>query len=250
MSILNQVTRNAAPGAPKGIIYGPPGIGKTTFGASAPGALILDCENGANALPVARTPYLCSWSEMAEWMNALICEQHQYGVVAIDSLDWMMRRIEEHASGSTAKVSQTLNQSHGGYGNGKQVLRNYVYQCLLPQLDRLVARGLAVILLAHARRSEIMDVDGITTEKITPELSADYLPIFVEWADFVCLARKDSEGNRVLVTNETPRALAKNRYSMPETVPLEWPAFTDAIAAGLANQFPIPTNTNTEETAQ
>ena len=76
--------------------------------------------------------------------------------------------MEEHVSGSLGKVDSTLNRSHGGYGNGKQVLKNYVYQILLPLLDRIVNRKIAVLLLAHAKRTEITDPDGITTESYLP----------------------------------------------------------------------------------
>jgi len=41
----------------------------------------------------------------------------------------------------------------------------------------------------------------------------------------------------VLVTRETPRALAKNRYGMAETIPFDWPSFTAAIAEGLSRVF-------------
>ena len=70
------------------------------------------------------------------------------------------------------------------------------------------------------------------------ELPDGYLNVFVEWSDFVCLARMDAEGNRVLITRETPRALAKNRYGMPESIPFDWTSFTNAVAEGLAHQFP------------
>ena len=97
-------------------------------------------------------------------------EDHDYQVVAVDSLDWLVRRIEESVSGCAAgKTDSTLNRSHGGYGNGKQVLKNHIYQVLLPCLDRIVGRGIAVVLLAHAKRTEITDIDGITVEKVSPK---------------------------------------------------------------------------------
>jgi hypothetical protein len=238
MSLLDTIIARPTPSAPKGIVYGPPGIGKTTFGATATDSLIIDCENGAGAIQANRTPYLSIWPEIGHWLTAIEREQHPYQTLVIDSIDWLLRRMEEHVSGSTGKLDQTLNRSHGGYGNGKQVLKNHVYQILLPQLDRIINRGIAVILLAHAKRTEITDVDGITTEKTTAELPEGYLNVFVEWSDFVCLARMDAEGNRVLITQETPRALAKNRYGMPETIPFDWPSFTGAVTEGLAHQFP------------
>jgi hypothetical protein len=238
MSLLETIIVKPTPSAPKGIVYGPPGIGKTTFGATATDSLIIDCENGAGAIQSNRTPYLSTWPEISQWLTAIEREDHPYQTLVIDSIDWLLRRVEEQVAGSAGKLDQTLNRSHGGYGNGKQVMKNHVYQVLLPQLDRIVNRGIAVILLAHAKRSEITDVDGITTEKTTAELPDGYLNVFVEWSDFVCLARMDGDGNRVLVTRETPRALAKNRYGMPETIPFDWASFTGAVADGLAHQFP------------
>lgn len=240
MSLLDSIIAQPTPSAPKGIIYGPPMSGKTTFGAHAAHSVIVDCENGAGAVRCNRTPYLCTWPEIAGVLRELAEEPHEYQAVAVDSLDWLLRRIEEHVAGSPGRIDQTLNRSHGGYGNGKQVMRNHVYQWLLPILDRIVNRGVAVLLLTHARRTDITDVDGITTEKCSPDLPEDYLNTFVEWSDFVCLARRDDEQNHWLVTQETPRALAKNRYNLPATLPLDWQAFTHAIGQGLSGRFQAP----------
>ena len=59
MSMFSDVIQNPSPSAPKGIIYGPPGIGKTSIGASADASIIIDCENGAGAIPCCRTLTLC-----------------------------------------------------------------------------------------------------------------------------------------------------------------------------------------------
>jgi len=237
MSILQTTLENPSPSAPKGIIYGPPGIGKTTFGASADGSIIIDCENGAGAIRCSRTPYLATWPEIEKWLMAIEREAHDYKTLVVDSLDWLLRRLEEAVSGSNGKLDSTLNRSHGGYGAGKQVLKNYVYQRLLPTLDRIVGRGISVILLAHVKRTAVTDTDGITREKTTADLPDEFRNIFIEWSDFVCLARQDAAGNRSLVTAETPQALAKNRYGLPKTVPLAWPAFISAVASGLSQVF-------------
>ena len=227
-----------APSAPKGILYGAPGIGKTTFASKAEHHIIIDCENGAGAVACTRTPYLQNWSEIETWLKMVESDKHEIKVVAIDSLDWLLRRIEEHVSGCAKdKLDQTLNKSHGGYGNGKQVLKNHIYRVLLPYLDRIVNRGIAVIMLAHAKRTDITDIDGVTVEKTTADISDDFLSTFVEWSDFVCLARIDIDGKRTITTSETNRALAKNRYGMPASIPFSWEAFTGAIAVGLESKF-------------
>ncbi|MBC7335571.1 MAG: AAA family ATPase, partial [Clostridia bacterium] len=47
MPLPDTVIRQTHLRAPKGIVYGPPGVGKTSFGASADRPIIVDCENGA-----------------------------------------------------------------------------------------------------------------------------------------------------------------------------------------------------------
>ena len=235
MGLMDTTVNAPAPSAPKGIIYGPPGVGKTTFGSVG---LIVDCENGAGTVKCERTPYLETWTNIEQWLQAIENEEHGHKVIAIDSLDWVIRRIEEHVSGcATNNLSSTLNKSHGGYGNGKQVMKNYIHRVLLPQLDRIVNKGIALIMLAHAKRTDITDADGITTEKTAPDISDDYLNVFVEWSDFVCLARADVDGNRSLMTVESNRALAKNRYGMPTEIGFTWDEFTGAVSAGLSKKF-------------
>ncbi len=218
--------------APKGIVYGPPGAGKTTFGASADRPLIIDCENGAAHVKCHRTPYLAGWQEIEPWLDGLAAGGHDYQTLVIDSIDWLLRRVEEHVAGvdgSPAGMKQTLNRSHGGYGNGRQVLKNYVYQYLLPTLDRVVNAGVAVVLLAHATRREVTTIDGITLEKSAPEIHPELANTLIEWSDFVAAIRPDGAERR-LVFHETGQLVAKNRYGISDTLPLSWQAFVRAIA--------------------
>lgn len=230
MPFPSEVLNKAHMRAPKGIVYGPPGVGKTTFGAGAGKALIIDCENGAAHVNCDRTPYLPTWPEIQQWLEALAAGGHDYGTVVVDSVDWLLRRAEEHVSGvNPAAMSNTLNRSHGGYGNGKQVLKNYVYQYLLPTLDRIVNAGVAVLLLAHATRREITTIDGITIEKSAPEIHADLANTMIEWSDFVGAARQVGDG-RELVLHETGQLLAKNRYGVSSPLPLSWDALLNAMS--------------------
>ena len=244
MPLPSNVLTQANMRAPKGIVYGPPGVGKTTFGANTCKPIIVDCENGAAHVDCDRTPYLSDWASIQQWLTSLASTTHDYGTVIVDSVDWLLRRAEEHVAGvngSQAAMSQTLNRSHGGYGNGKQVLRNYVYQYLLPTFDTMVNKGIAVVLLAHATRREITTIDGITVEKSSPEIHADLANAMIEWSDFVGAARIGASG-RELVLSETNQLLAKNRYGIESALPLSWRSLTDAMT-GAANTI----NPNHEE---
>lgn len=224
---LNQTHMRAA----KGIVYGPPGIGKTTFGAGAYKPIIVDCENGAAHLRCDRTPYLPDWDCIMPWLQALAYDDHSYETVVIDSIDWLVRRLEERVAGvdgASNNMDKTMNRSHGGYGNGKQVLRNYVYQFLLPILDAIVNRGISVVLLAHVSRRMITTIDGISMEKSAPEIHPDLMNTVIEWSDFVGAARGNGQA-RELILQETGQLLAKNRYGINETLPLDWNYFMSAI---------------------
>jgi len=234
--------------APKGIVYGPPGIGKTHFGAGTSCPIIVDCENGAMHVACDRTPYLSAWPAIRVWLDALADGGHGYGTVVIDSVDWLLRRMEEHVSGvkdSEHGMAQTMNRSHGGYGNGKQVLKNYVYQYLLPTLDRIVNSGVAVVLLAHATRHEVTSIDGVTVEKSSPDIHADLVNTMIEWSDFVAAARMNVNGVREMVLNESNQQLAKNRYGIAGPLPLSWQSLMDAMPVVQPIAEPnTPTTTN------
>ncbi len=234
MQLPSAVRNHSDLRAPKGIVYGPPGIGKTTFGAGTIRPLLIDCENGANHVHCDRTPYLSDWPSIQQWLTALAAGGHAYGTVVVDSVDWLLRRAEEYVSGvdgTVAGMKQTLNRSHGGYGNGKQVLRNHVYQYLLPTLDRMVNAGVAVVLLAHATRREITMLDGVTVEKSAPEIHLDLANTMIEWSDFVGAAGRGADG-RELRLCETGQLLAKNRYGIEQVLPLSWQALLAAMGDG------------------
>jgi len=240
MQLPSAVLTQANLRAPKGIVYGPPGIGKTTFGAGAHKALIVDCENGAAHVTCDRTPYLSNWPVIRQWLEALAKGGHGYKTVVVDSVDWLLRRLEEHVSGvkdTDHGMSQTMNRSHGGYGNGKQVLKNYVYQYLLPMLDSIVNSDMAVVLLAHATRHEVTSIDGATAEKSAPDIHPDLVGTMIEWSDFVAAARKDVNNVRELVLNETGQQLAKNRYGIESALPMNWDALMSAV---YQSQPPVP----------
>lgn len=227
MNVLESVLNQSHARAPKGIVYGPPGVGKTHFGAGTDRPLLIDCENGAAYVACDRTPYLTDWDHIKDWLEGLARSEHPYQTVVIDSIDWLLRRLEERVAGVSAgkNMDNTLNRSHGGYGNGKLVLRNYVYQYLLPTLDAIVNRGISVVLLAHASRRSMTSLEGITIEKSAPEIHPDLMNTMIEWSDFVGAAQIEGDV-RTLTLTETNQVLAKNRYGIKHKIALRWDAFT------------------------
>ena len=128
MTLMNSLIKSTTPAPPKMIVYGQPGVGKTTFAASA-NAVLLDCENGAGAVAnLTRTPYLQSWPQMRKWLVELadLDKADAPQALAIDTIDWMVQRIVEHVvldldGKSQGDITNTLGTAHGGYFKAREI---------------------------------------------------------------------------------------------------------------------------------
>ncbi len=176
MSLLDSLISTTTPAPPKMIVYGQPGAGKTTFAASA-GAILIDCENGAAVVPgLTRTPYLESWAAMREWLIEIATSDPAHaGVLAVDTIDWMVQRIIEHVvidldGKAPDAITNTLGTAHGGYFKAREIVQNIVYRDLLPVLNAAASRGWAVILLAHAANAKMTAPEGYDMRMAAPDL--------------------------------------------------------------------------------
>lgn len=236
MTLIDSLITATTPSPPKIIVFGQPGVGKTTFAGSAR-AILIDCENGAGAVPgLTRTPYLQTWPEMRQWLAELACTPPD-GVpaVAIDTIDWMVQRIIEHVvvdldDKSPNDITNTLGTAHGGYFKAREIVQNIVYRDLLPMLNAMVNEGMAIILLAHAANSKMTTPEGFDLRLAAPDIPHWVMPPFIEWADCVLYAHHQDD-QRVLLTEGTNVILAKNRYGLPAELPLSWPALMQALTS-------------------
>jgi len=242
MTLMNSLIKTTTPAPPKMIVYGQPGVGKTTFAGSA-GAILLDCENGAGAVPgLTRTPYLQSWPQMREWLAELATAPPDgVAAVAVDTIDWMVQRIVEHVvldldGKAQGDITNTLGTAHGGYFKAREIVQNIVYRDLLPMLNAVADHGVAIILLAHAANTKMTTPEGYDQRLATPDLPQWIAPPFIEWADCVLYAHRQDD-QRVLLTEGTNVILAKNRYGLPVELPLSWPALMQALTP---NHNPTP----------
>ena len=258
MTLKDSLITTTTPSPPKMIVYGQPGVGKTTFAASA-GAILIDCENGAGAVPgLTRTPYLQSWPQMRQWLSEIATTPpDDVTAVAIDTIDWMIQRIVEHVvldldGKSPNDITNTLGTAHGGYFKAREIVQNIVYRELLPMFNAIADSGLAIILLAHAANAQITSPEGFDLRLAAPDLPQWISPPFIEWADAVLYASHDGD-SRTLLTESTNVVLAKNRYSLPTTIPLSWQSLMQALSSNSMSDHSLRlvgdnTNSNTTDT--
>lgn len=227
------------------VVYGPEGIGKSTFGANAPGAIFLGAEDGTAQLDVTRFPTPDSWGEVLEAIRTLTLEPHAFKTLALDTLDWAEPLLWQHICTRDKKA----NIEEYGYGKGYQAALDE-WRILLAALDRLrMKRGMSVVLLAHSHVKPFKNPEGEDFDRYELKLHIKASGLVKEWADAVLFAsfetfavtdsktkrtRGVSSGARLLNTERTAAFDAKNRYGLPPTIPISW----DEFAAGMAAQQP------------
>jgi len=246
MPLLDTLITTTTPAPPKVLLYGGAGVGKTTLAQGAD-ALLIDCENGAGAIPgLTRTPFIRSWPEAFAWLSEIESNAPEgLRVVAIDTLDWLLQRIVEFVvmdldKKSRGDVTNTLSSAHGGYFKAREIVQNIVSRELLPLLNAITDRGITVLLLAHAANTKMTTPEGFDVRLAGPDIPGWIAPMFIEWADCVLYASREPDGTRILTTESTSTITAKNRYALPPRLALSWQELTDAIA----HNAPSPASTN------
>lgn len=219
-----QVLKGQTLTAPKLMLYGLSGVGKSSLAAKLKNPLFLDFEGGLNYLGVDRTPQYLDldefYKDLIELYRKAEAGKREYDTIVIDSVDWLVRKVVEKAAGiDKHNLTETLNRSNGGYGNGKQVLENQIRTMLLPLLVSLNKQGYGICLVAHAERKDLMDADGVDTERIAPKIDVNTMNTFVEWCDNVFYL-KNIDGERYLVLEGDSNVLAKNRLDLTGEVKL------------------------------
>lgn len=209
--------------APKVMIYGLSGVGKSTLASKLKNPLFLDFEGGLNYLDVKRTP---QYQKLASFYNDLLAlgkeSPRKFDTLVIDSVDWLVRKAVEQTAGIDMEhLEETLNRSNGGYGNGKQVLENHIRSKLLTYLVGLNKKGYGICLIAHAERKHMMDADGVDIEQISPKIDVNTMNVFVEWCDNVLYLKKDMNNKRKLLLESDGVALAKNRLGKTGEVDID-----------------------------
>lgn len=220
--------------------YGPEGVGKSTFGAGAPSPVFIGPEDGTDHLDVQRFPAPKSLEDVYDAVRVLGTTDHSYQTLVIDTLDWMEPVLWDHI----CKRDAQDNIEAYGYGKG-YVAAVDEWRRLLSILDRLRdVKSMHIVLLAHSWIRSFKNPEGEDFDRYQLKLHDKSSGLIKEWADCVLFfnyetyAAKDSKtkrirgvstGSRLIHTTRTAAYDAKNRYDLPESMPLDWSDFFAAV---------------------
>ena len=251
MSLLSSVTKGKIASPVTAVLYSPEGVGKSTFGSKAPGAIFIPTEDGTNELDVSRFPRPKAWTDILAYVDTLEKETHDFKTVVLDTLDGAEPMCWQHvidAANKGRKESEKYDSIESfGFGKG-YVAAVDQWRLLRAGLDRLKAKGMNVILLAHSKVSTFKSPDPAIEpfQRYEMRLNGQACALWKEWPDCLLFANHEilsnknkeehrvvgiSTGERIMHTVHTAAWDAKNRYSLPERMPLSWTEFEKAVAA-------------------
>ncbi|KAF1711088.1 oxidoreductase [Pseudoxanthomonas kalamensis DSM 18571] len=240
LTSISRTSRNSLP--PRVVIHGDGGVGKSTFAASAYKSIFLPFEDGLSGLEVDAFPRLTGYQDAIDAIASLAQGEHEFGTVVVDSLDW----LEPLVWAEVAKAHGKDSIEAIPYGKG-YVEALPLWAKLLDGLNYLrEKRGMAVILIAHSEIKRFEAPDSEPFDRYQIKLHKGANALVREWADiigwahhetaikkenmgFQTRARGVATGRRLLRVAETPACVAKNRYSLPGVIPLEWGALMQAM---------------------
>ena len=79
----------------KVVLYGPEGIGKSTFASMFPRPVFIDTEGSTSHMDVTRTPTPRSWTELNLQVDYFIQHPQELGTLVIDTADWAEKLCTE-----------------------------------------------------------------------------------------------------------------------------------------------------------
>jgi AAA domain len=218
------------------VIYGPEGVGKTTLAKDFPGPLIFfDTEDGSCHFNVRRVRALDSKS-FHDAFRAILQDHNLGGIrtLVIDSVD----QAEKYIRDRILRTHRMNAIEDFGYGKGWMLLREE-FERFLSDLDRLIARGIHVVAIAHSAVKKYQPpLAEAAYDRFSLKLYELNSARLKEWADAVLFldwetrvvnnrsGKPRGAGGRTRMIHTTHSAGwdAKVRVDLPEKLPCQFDA--------------------------
>ena len=228
------------------VLYGPEGIGKSTFAAQLPQPLFIDTEGGTRHLDVQRfAERPSSWTQLLEQVKYVRSHPEVCRTLVIDTADWAEALCVRHI----CDKAQLGGLEDFGYGKGYVYLQEEFARLLQLLTDLAEGRGVNVLLTAHAAMRKFEQPQEMGAyDRWELKLSKKVAPLVKEWADLLLFANYEvitltdtnskrktaTGGERVMYATHHPCWDAKNRHGLPDKLPFNYAAvaqiFTGAVA--------------------
>jgi Cdc6-like AAA superfamily ATPase len=206
------------------LLYGTPGVGKSTLATYAPKPFFLDLENGLKYIDCEKTEtVLQSFDEVAAWLQWALTSEYQ--TIVIDTVD----ELEALMATKLCADNNKDNLDSFGYGKGQNMLA-LEWRKFIGNLGYFTAAGKNVLLVAHEKIEKVEDPTSENYDRFQLNIHKKTAPIVTAKMDAVLFARGEvlihdksndtkratGTGNRVIHCLGAPCWVAKNRFGLPE----------------------------------
>jgi hypothetical protein len=227
-----------------------------------PKPIFIQTEDGLGEIDCDKFPLARDLDAVLAALAELQRSDHPYETVALDSLDWLERLIFDAVCREHRVTS--IEKADGGYQRGYVHALTH-WRKVVDALDVLrLGKGMAVILIAHAKVEKFDDPESNAYDRYSPRLHKHAGGLITEWVDAVLFAtrkfRTQTEergfgrertiavglgadgGERILRCVGSPACIAKNRYGLPAELPLSFAALLAAMTPTATPVSASPTN--------
>jgi hypothetical protein len=239
MSInLKNISKGKIACAPRIVIWGFDGVGKTAFAAGAPDPFFLDANKGSHEHDVRRLA-IDTWDDAKECIGLVESGAIKCKTFVLDDLSTL-----EAMSKASLFQGTTMAKWEGGYGKGQDFLVSE-WRALIGMLERIWKQGIGIIIVAHATVKHFDDPTGPGFDRFEIAATQNLAGMVRQWVDHVLFCREEvvtagdknspkratTTGVRWLYTQRKPAYDAKSRGStlLPDRLPLSWKEFDTAL---------------------
>lgn len=218
------------------IVFGEPGLGKSTFAQAAPDPLFVGAEEN-DELTAKRFPQVKSFDEFEQQLTQIRDTKPTYSTLVIDSIDSIDMLLTQKILADDSKAKGNMNKAHGGYGAARDIAASHMMRIRDEYLKPIRAQGKNIIIVGHSKKATAVDtVIGLQYDTHEMNLHNKVQAVFVDWCQAVMFATymnykteddnsnkvfASGTGKRILLTSKRPGHLAKNRFNLPYELAFE-----------------------------
>jgi hypothetical protein len=239
-----KIAIGAKKGAPRIVLIGVEGVGKTTAGAQCDKPIFLTAEDGLVGVGFDDVAHYSppDWPSVLEYLKWVRDDDHGYKSLVVDTIDWLDPLLVSYVCARDRK----RDIEDYGYGKGYGIAADE-FRKALALLDEIRKKHILVMINAHCKIKTVNNLTGDNYDRYEPKCNKVIADMIKEWADVVLFATYEvytvkEKGQskakavggqtRVVYTEHSAAWDAKNRYMLPSSMPFDMSMILDAIKKG------------------